>query len=226
MPKSKRAVVVHLSEVEKKGRDAKVRVVEAIRECLDEYENLFLVEYENMRTALFQKVRRKWPDSKFFMCKNSLIRVALGATPETEQRPGVHKLTKDLAGNLGLMMTNKSEDEVLKFFAEYQRPTYARSGSVATRGVELKAGIIPGQPFSNFEFLKGLGLPVSLKRGKIELLAKYVICKHGQVLNPEQCKLLKLFEHQLAVFRLHVSTFWSEESGFKSYAGEAMDEEK
>ena len=37
---------MHLSEVEKKGRDAKVKVVEAIRECLDEYENLFLVEYE------------------------------------------------------------------------------------------------------------------------------------------------------------------------------------
>ena len=37
---------VHLSEVEKKGRDAKVKVVEAIRESLDEYENLFLVEYE------------------------------------------------------------------------------------------------------------------------------------------------------------------------------------
>ena len=28
------------------------------------------------------------------MCKNSLIRIALGSTPETEQRPGVHKLTK------------------------------------------------------------------------------------------------------------------------------------
>ena len=37
---------MHLSEVEKKGRDAKVRVVEAIRDCLDDYKNLFLVEYE------------------------------------------------------------------------------------------------------------------------------------------------------------------------------------
>ena len=40
------ACVVHLSEVEKKGREAKTKVVQAIRDCLDEYENLFLVEYE------------------------------------------------------------------------------------------------------------------------------------------------------------------------------------
>ena len=200
------ACVVHLSEVEKKGREAKTKVVQAIRDCLDEYENLFLVEYEvgtcwsvcwnvdssqtnfigsrpdrtcelhcskkyaargqtpslffttvhthtmhftifvfgsasatnvSLTKQIFISVGHAacWLTSscthtkkyhwyvrssyrymsfcstplmlsivcvyvwrRFFMCKNSLIRVALGATPETEQRPGVHKLTKVKAG--------------------------------------------------------------------------------------------------------------------------------
>lgn len=217
MPKSKRAKIYHLSETEKKGRDGKVQVIEAVRECLNEYENIFIVKYENMRTAIFQKVRCAWPDSKFFLCKNSLMRVALGSKPESEERRGVHKLCTHLKGNVALMLTNRSEADVKKYFQSFERKTYARSGCIATQDVTLDAGIIESQPFSNFELLKRLGLPVSLNRAKIELLKDFVICKGGQTLNPEQCKLLKLFDYQLALFKIYITGFWNEEKGFSMY---------
>lgn len=35
----------------------------------------------------------------------------------------------------------------------------------------------------------------------------------------------KLFEHELAVFRVHMSAFWNETDGYKTYGGEAMAED-
>lgn len=223
MPKSKRAKIVHLSQTDAKGREGKVKVVEAIRENLEGYTNLFLVEYENMRTAMFQKVRVAWTDSKFFMCKNSLIRIALGRTAAEEQRPGLHKLTADFRGNVGLLMTNKSDREVLEYFGTYGRRTYARAGGIASETVTLPAGIIKGQPFSNFETLKKLGLPISLQRAEIELLTNYTICEKGTVLGPEQCKLLKIFGKEMATFKINVTGFWNEDTGFQSYKAEEAD---
>ena len=48
--------------------------------------------------------------------------LALGRTPEEELRPGLHHVAEALLGNVGLLFTNKSEAEVVKWFNECVRP--------------------------------------------------------------------------------------------------------
>ena len=47
-----------------------------------------------------------------------------------------------------------------------------------------------------------MGLPTKLNYQKIELLSDVYICREGQTLNVEQCKLLKLLGHKMASFKL------------------------
>lgn len=64
MPKSKRAKVVHLSKVEKKGKEPAIRLYKAVQECADQYQYIFVFEVENMRNNYLKDVRTQFPDSR------------------------------------------------------------------------------------------------------------------------------------------------------------------
>ena len=54
----------------------------------------------------------------------------------------------------------------------------------------LKAGPLNNFAGSQTEHLRLLGLPVQLKNTVVQLLENYTVCKKGDILNPEQAKLL------------------------------------
>jgi mRNA turnover protein 4 len=45
-------------------------------------------------------------------------------------------------------------------------------------------------------------MPSALKGGVIELLTEYTVCKEGEILTPEQAKLLVLFPSSLSRARI------------------------
>ena len=53
-----------------------------------------------------------------------------------------------------------------------------------------------------------LGLPTTLKNGVIHIDKDMDICTEGEVLNAEQCKILKLFENKLVEFHLTPLGVW------------------
>jgi mRNA turnover protein 4 len=59
--------------------------------------------------------------------------------------------------------------------------------------------------------LRQLGLPTSLQKGVVTLLKDFRICQKGDVLTPEQARILKLFGHQMATFHLTMECMWSKE---------------
>lgn len=65
MPKSKRAKVVHLSKVDKKGKELTLKLFSNVRECLDEYQYCFVFSVENMRNTYLKSVRGDLSDSRF-----------------------------------------------------------------------------------------------------------------------------------------------------------------
>jgi mRNA turnover protein 4 len=51
---------------------------------------------------------------RFFFGKNKVMALGLGKTKETEAQDKLHKLTKHLVGQCGLLFTNKESEEVLE----------------------------------------------------------------------------------------------------------------
>lgn len=64
MPKSKRAKVVHLTKVDKKGKEHTIKLYSNIQECLDKYTYCFVFSVDNMRNTFLKQVRNDLPDSR------------------------------------------------------------------------------------------------------------------------------------------------------------------
>lgn len=210
MPKSKRSRVVALTKkVSTNPRERKEKLMDDVQQAVDEYENLFVFEFNNMRSNFFKELRAEWSDSRFFLGKNRVMQLALGLDSETEFRPGLCEAAQDVTGHRGLLFTNRSQDEVVAYFAEYGKLDYARAGATATATVSMSAGPIEGMTHTMTPTLTKLGMPVKLMRGVIVNTADFDICRKGDTLTPEAARLLKLFEKPLVTFRLTLISCWS-----------------
>lgn len=210
MPKSKRAKVVPLTKTKAKTRDDKDALIEKIREALETYPDVYVVQLHNPRTSILQQMREeRRDDSRLFMGNNKLMMLALGRDEETSAKPNLYKLSKFLVGLCGLFMTTMPKREVKTYLASIGANVYARTGQEAAESLTLPAGPLEQFPHSMFDHLTRLGLPVRLDKGTIVLLQDTTVCEKGDTLSAEAASLLKLFGMQTAEFRLDVVAHWS-----------------
>lgn len=212
MPKSKRAKVVNLTKTKKKGKSIKNKLVVEIRNAADEYERCVIFSSVNMRNNGLKTLRNKWKGSRVFMGKNKVMALALGKTPETEHKDGLSQVAKNVTGHCGILFTNQDLDSIKTDLAAVNELHFARSGFVATERFNLPEGIID-MPFSMETTLRKYGLHTSLKDGKIILGVDTDVCKPGDILTPEQCKLLELFQVKMARFRMFPECAWEATDG-------------
>lgn len=69
MPKSKRAKVVHLTQVSKKTREQKDQLFQNIRDQVPEYQHCIVFNVDNMRNNYLKEVRRELSDSRYVFIK-------------------------------------------------------------------------------------------------------------------------------------------------------------
>lgn len=203
MPKSKKSKVISLTKVKKRPKDAKDKLIEEIRENCGKYANVLLVSIENERNAFLQEVRRKLRPGRLVCAKNKVMQLALGLTKAVECEDGIHKLAQCIAGQCGLLFTDKSLADVQALFASYQPKDYARAGAPAIETVVLSKGpdALARLPHSIEAHLRALGLPTQLREGKVHLLGDYTVCKENDDLTSDAAQVLKLLEHKHAKFR-------------------------
>ncbi|KAK3923075.1 mRNA turnover protein 4-like protein [Frankliniella fusca] len=214
MPKSKRDKKISLTNTKKKGLQFKQQLVQEVRECVDKYERIFVFSVENMRNGKLKDLRDDWKkDSRFLFGKCKVMQLGLGKSKEDEPHENLHRLSKQLIGQCGLLFTNRPKQEVLDFFETFTAPDYARSGFVATEEVVLPEGPLPEFAHSLEPHLRQLGMPTSLQKGIITLVKDYTVCKKGSVLTPDQARILKLIGMQMAEFRVTLKCMWDKNRG-------------
>lgn len=213
MPKSKRDKKVSLTKTTKKGLAVKQNLIEELRKCVDTYKYLFVLSVGNMRNQKLKDVRNAWKHSRLFFGKNKVMAVALGRGPSDEYKDNLHQLCKCLKGEVGLLFTDRTQEEVKEWFDKFQEIDFARAGNKATFGVALDAGPLEQFTHSMEPQLRQLGLPTALKKGVVTLLSDYEVCKERDTLTPEQARLLKLFGYQMAEFKVTLKAMWTAETG-------------
>ncbi|KAL3423387.1 ribosomal protein L10 [Phlyctema vagabunda] len=221
MPKSKRAKVVHLTKVDKKGKELTLKLFSNVRECLDQYQYCFVFSVDNMRNTYLKDVRAEFSDSRLFFGKTKVMAKALGTTPEDEYQPGTAKLSRYLAGNVGLLCTSREPESIKEYFSGLAKTDFARAGTAATRAFVIPAGIVYSMggeiaaeddipmPYNLEPELRKLNVPTTLTKGKITLENDYTVCKEGQILDSRQTRLLKLFGVATADFTVDLVAYWS-----------------
>ena len=217
MPKSKRNTKVNLSKVVKATKERKEKLLNQIRLAVEEYDNVFVWEEHNMRNNTMKDLKcKEWAHSKFFYGKVKLMALALGKTRALETRKNLHKLVPHLTGHVGLLFTNKDKTEVKAFFEEFSAFHYATSGETATEPVVLEAGILDQFPHSIEPHLRELGMPVKLNKGSVELMKQYTVCTEGELLRPNQCRILKLLGYQMSKFTIKLKCCCSKDGKFEA----------
>ncbi|TAQ84621.1 hypothetical protein B7494_g7052 [Chlorociboria aeruginascens] len=221
MPKSKRAKVVHLTKVDKKGKELTIKLFANVRECLDQYQHCFVFSIENMRNTYLKDVRNEFADCRLFFGKTKVMAKALGSSPEDEYQPATSQLARYLQGDVGLFFTNRDPAAVIEHLASLSKTDFARAGTVATRTFTIPAGVVYSMggeiareddvemAHSLEPELRKLNVPTALVRGKIVLENEYTVCKEGDVLDSRQTRLLKLFGVATADFTVQLTAYWS-----------------
>jgi len=196
-----------------------------VRKCVDDYPSIYVFRYVNMRTEQFKQLRQSLAEtSKFAMGSTKMLAVALGKGESDELRPNLSQLTARLKGQVGLFFTKLDHAAVEQAFAEFEHDDFARAGSKAVHDFSLEAGPLSG-PFGPLQHtlepsLRKFGLPTRLNKGVVELLANHQVCKTGQVLDPHQAGILRVFGIKMASFTLTLVGRWHEEE-YEELAGDA-----
>ena len=64
MPRSKRAKVIHLSKVEKKGKELTLKTFANVQDCVSKYPYIYVFSVDNMRNTALKDVRTQLSDSR------------------------------------------------------------------------------------------------------------------------------------------------------------------
>ncbi|GLB38401.1 putative component of the ribosome assembly machinery [Lyophyllum shimeji] len=222
MPRSKRSKLVSLTKVVKKTKEQKSALMQELQENSEKWRYCWLFEVGSMRNAHLKTVRKLWKDSaRIFFGRGAVMAKALGITAEEEHRPGIHKLAKQIKGQVGVLFTDTPPQEVIDWFVDFKQPDFARAGNIASRTVILPVGPVmrhhsdPPEPFPHNEEpqLRKLGLATSLNKGVPTLTNAHELCKKGKPLTGEQAQLLKLIGHRMVAFRVGLIARWDAETG-------------
>lgn len=201
-------------------REHKSAYIEEIRSAVDSHDALYLFSYENMRSNKFKDIRmhfRSTPmndaPSRIFLGKNKLLQVALGRTPEDEYSDNLRQVSKLISGgSVGLLFSSRSRTEVEEYFENFVEPDFARAGFEAPRIISVENSMLENFPVSMVEQLRKLGLPTQVDNGKVVLMDgrnEFRICKEGETLSAEKCKLLVQFGKKISEFRVRLVCRWS-----------------
>lgn len=156
-----------------------------------------------------------------FFGKTKVMAKALGMTPAEEHLTNLSQLTPHLAGNVGLLFTNREPKEIIEYFSSYAQTDFARAGVEATRTFTVPAGVVHSRggeiaaeedvplPHSQEVTVRKWGMPTRLHQGKVILDADYTVCKEGETLNSHQTALLKLFGVAMAEFKIELKAYYS-----------------
>lgn len=216
MPKSRRDRTYALTKTNKKhGLEHKEKIIEQVRNYCTQYERIFLYSLENTRNNHLKELRSAFKaDSRFYQGKNKLTQLALGKSEENETLPGLHKISEQMVGEVGLLFTDRSTAEVIEFFNKFNKATFARAGDIACATVKIEAGPLP--QFSHAiegHLREKLKFPTMLKDGTVTLMKDVFLAKAGDRLTPDNCRLLKLFGCAIADFNLKLVNKWEKKDG-------------
>lgn len=144
--------------------------------------------------------------------KNTLMKHALGHSPQDEYADNLRHVSKRIQGNVGLLLTNDSQEDVMRYFQEFHKCDFARAGHVSSQTIVLTNDMLDPFPITKVDLFRKLGLPVDVCDGKLLLLeglTEHKLCRKGDILSVEMCKMLVQLGIELAEFRVTLLCRWN-----------------
>lgn len=210
MPRSKRSRIVPLTKTGSKGKELKNKLVQSLRDALDEYDAVYVLNFENLRASLFREVRMDWKESRLYMGKIKVAQIALGRIPEEEYKDNLRHISQMLQGNMGLLFTSRDKSVVEHYFNEFSRKDFAKAGTLPDETIIIPPGPLPKKfPVSMMDELRKLGMVVEVENAQLALRTPFTAATSGQPLTPEQAKVLTKLDMKIVDFKIKLEAMWA-----------------
>ncbi|EME27734.1 mRNA turnover protein 4 [Galdieria sulphuraria] len=215
MPTSRRRKNGIIKKQAKNRRQSNADIIEAVTNCLQAYKSIYILNFDCIRSSIMKELRNNWKDSRFFFGKNKVMRYVLGKTEEEEPYKGLHQLAPFLSGNIGVLFTSRTRDQVHDFFDNFIVNEYPRIGSRAPRDVVLNAGPVD-IPVELEPRLRELGLPIQVQNNEIFLTSDVPLFQENSVISRESAKILETLCMPILEARVEIVAEWDSEFGFSA----------
>ena len=172
--------------------EKKTNYLERVKKLLDEYNQMFFVECDNVGANHLQKIRKliRPMGAVILMGKNTMIRKAI--RDHVEANPKIENILPHIKGPVGLVLCKGKMKEVLGVLESERVAAPAKAGAFSPVDVIVPPGVTKLEP-TQTAFLQALNIQTKVTKGNIEILREVHLLKPGQrVGNSEAILLSKL----------------------------------
>jgi len=168
-----------MSEAGAARRARKEAFAARLREYLDAYKNVLIVQVDNVGSNQMQKVRLALRGKAVvLMGKNTLVRNTVRKHIAEGKNSNLENLLPLVYGNMGFVFTNGNLKEIRDIVLANKVPAAAKTGSFAPSDVHVPAGptgMDPGQT----AFFQALNIATKIVKGAIEIVNPVHLIKTG-----------------------------------------------
>jgi len=161
-----------------------------LREYLNTYKNVLIVQVDNVGSSQMQKVRLALRGkAAVLMGKNTLVRNTIRKHIAEEKNTNLENLLPLVYGNMGFVFTNNNLKEIRDTVLLNKVPAAAKTGSFAPSDVHVPAGptgMDPGQT----AFFQALNIATKIVKGAIEIVNPVHLIKAGDKVTLSHVTLL------------------------------------
>lgn len=177
----------HNADPNRKTVKEKIQKVELVKALIKKYKTLAIIDLRKLSDALFQALRKKIRENggTVLVLKKPVI------TRVLESDKKISRLAAECDKPVALILTNSSPLELNRFFRENRKKRAAKTGEVAPFDIIVPEGETDLPPGPALSELKGAGINVQIKGGKIVVAKESIVAKSGEVLTDLKTKALQ-----------------------------------
>ncbi|ORX42797.1 60S acidic ribosomal protein P0 [Hesseltinella vesiculosa] len=187
-------------------REAKEQYFLRLREYLDTYKSIFIVNVDNVSSNQMHQIRHSLRgEGVVLMGKNTMVRRALKTF--VADRPEFERLMPFVKGNIGFVFTNCDLKDIREKILSNRVAAPARAGALAPGDVTVPAGNTGMEP-GKTSFFQALGIPTKISRGTIEIVSDVKLVTAGEKVGASEATLLNMlnispFTYGMAVVQVY-----------------------
>ncbi|KAJ7158857.1 60S acidic ribosomal protein P0 [Mycena filopes] len=163
---------------------------EKLKELLNKYPSIFLVNVDNVGSNQMHQIRVALRGKGVvLMGKNTMVRRALRSI--LAEYPQFERLLPHVKGNIGFVFTAGDLKEIREIILANKVAAPARAGAFAPKDVTVPAGNTGMEP-GKTSFFQALGIPTKIARGTIEIVSDVKVVVAGTRVGTSEATLLNM----------------------------------
>jgi len=175
----------------KKGRahvsDAKTKAVLELKEVIDHYPVIAIINLENLPAKQLQKMKTKLRnDLEIKVAKKSIIENAL----KLSKKENITKLSEYLIGSPALLLSKENPFRIYKLLKQSKSAAAIKPGQITPKDLMIPAGPTPFAPGPIIGELGMLKIKAGIEAGKVVIKDDAHVAKKGDVVNDKLSSLL------------------------------------